>query len=49
MKRPLPAISRRVQAIAPSATKNMAIEAARIGGCVSLGQGVPSIATPPAV
>ena len=49
MKRPLPAISRRVQAIAPSATKNMAIEAARIGGCVSLGQGVPSFATPPAV
>ncbi len=44
-----PAISRRVRAIAPSATKNMAIEAARIGGCVSLGQGVPSFATPPAV
>lgn len=43
------AISRRVRAIAPSATKNMAIEAARIGGCVSLGQGVPSFATPPAV
>ena len=44
-----PVISRRVRAIAPSATKNMAIEAARIGGCVSLGQGVPSFATPQAV
>ncbi len=42
-------ISRRVRTIAPSATKNMAIEAARLGGCVSLGQGVPSFATPPAV
>ncbi len=42
-------VSRRVQAIAPSATKNMAIEAARIGACVSLGQGVPSFATPPPV
>ncbi|MDO5675175.1 MAG: pyridoxal phosphate-dependent aminotransferase [bacterium] len=43
------AASRRVRAIAPSATKNMAIEAARIGGCVSLGQGVPSFATPQTV
>ncbi|BBO83957.1 aminotransferase [Desulfosarcina ovata subsp. sediminis] len=39
--------SRRVRAISPSATKQMAIIAARIGGCVSLGQGVPSFITPP--
>lgn len=38
--------SRRVRAIAASATKVMAQEAARLGGCVSLGQGVPSFATP---
>ena len=41
-----PSPSRRVQNISPSATKEMAIIAARIGGCVSLGQGVPSFATP---
>lgn len=41
-----PSPSRRVQAISPSATKKMAILAARIGGCVSLGQGVPSFVTP---
>lgn len=46
--RPL-TISRRVRAIAPSATKNMAILAAGLGDCVSLGQGVPSFPTPPAV
>ena len=49
-KSPLPSTpflhSRRVQAISPSATKEMAIIAARIGGCVSLGQGVPSFVTP---
>jgi aminotransferase len=39
-------ISRRVRNISPSATKEMAVVAARIGGCVSLGQGVPSFATP---
>ncbi|MGB3221847.1 MAG: pyridoxal phosphate-dependent aminotransferase [Desulforhopalus sp.] len=39
--------SKRVRSISPSATKEMAIIAARIGGCVSLGQGVPSFATPP--
>jgi len=39
-------VSQRVQNIATSATKEMAIIAARIGGCVSLGQGVPSFATP---
>ena len=43
---PHPPTSRRVRAIAASATKLMAQEAARIGGCVSLGQGVPSFATP---
>ena len=48
MNRTLP-VSRRVRAITASATKLMAQEAARIGGCVSLGPGVPSFATPPAV
>lgn len=40
-------ISRRVDSISTSATKEMAIIAAKIEGCVSLGQGVPSFATPP--
>ena len=40
-------LSRRVRNISPSATKEMANIAAGIGGCVSLGQGVPSFATPP--
>ena len=40
-------ISKRVRSISPSATKEMALSAAGIGGCVSLGQGVPSFATPP--
>ncbi|RPH42913.1 MAG: pyridoxal phosphate-dependent aminotransferase [Desulfobulbaceae bacterium] len=40
-------ISKRVRSISPSATKEMAIIAASLGGCVSLGQGVPSFATPP--
>lgn len=39
-------ISKRVRSISPSATKEMAIIAASLGGCVSLGQGVPSFATP---
>lgn len=39
-------ISRRVSSISTSATKEMAIIAAKIGGCVSLGQGVPSFSTP---
>ncbi|WP_457576018.1 pyridoxal phosphate-dependent aminotransferase [Desulfomarina sp.] len=39
-------VSRRVRAISPSATKEMADLAAGTGGCVSLGQGVPSFATP---
>ncbi len=39
-------MSHRVRSISPSATKEMAIIAARISGCVSLGQGVPSFATP---
>jgi aminotransferase len=42
-------VSRRVGTISISATKAMALQAARIGGCVSLGQGVPSFATPPEV
>ena len=42
-------VSRRVRAITASATKLMAQEAARMRVCVSLGQGVPSFATPPAV
>ena len=49
MNSPSTPISRRVTAIAPSATKNMAMAAAQIGDCVSLGQGVPSFATPPAI
>ena len=40
-------ISRRVQNIRISATKLMPMLAAKVGGCVSLGQGVPSFATPP--
>jgi len=39
--------SRRVRNISPSATKEMAMLAAKIEGCVSLGQGIPSFATPP--
>lgn len=41
--------SRRVNRVEVSATKLMPIVAARVGGCVSLGQGVPSFATPPHV
>lgn len=40
-------VSQRVRNIAPSATKEMALIAADINGCVSLGQGIPSFATPP--
>jgi len=40
-------VSRRVRNIAPSATKEMALIAANLDDCVSLGQGVPSFATPP--
>lgn len=36
----------RVQNITLSATKQMPIIAAQVGGCVSLGQGVPSFGTP---
>lgn len=42
-------LSRRVQQIKISATKEMPMIAANVGGCVSLGQGVPSFATPPHV
>ena len=41
-----PRFSNRVSKIAVSATKAMAEKAARLGNCVSLGQGVPSFATP---
>ena len=43
---PAPKISRRVARIEISATKEMPVLASRIGGCVSLGQGVPSFAAP---
>lgn len=39
-------ISTRVQQIKISATKLMPMLAAKVGGCVSLGQGVPSFPTP---
>lgn len=39
-------ISRRVREISISAIKEMPLLASRIGGCVSLGQGIPSFATP---
>ena len=39
-------VSARVNKITVSATKEMPVFAARIGGCVSLGQGVPSFPTP---
>ncbi len=39
-------ISRRVSLIEISATKEMPILACKVGGCVSLGQGVPSFRTP---
>ncbi len=42
-------LSRRVRQIKISATKEMPMLAARVGGCVSLGQGIPSFMTPPHV
>ncbi|MCE5334842.1 MAG: pyridoxal phosphate-dependent aminotransferase [Desulfobacteraceae bacterium] len=39
-------ISRRVNQITISAIKEMPLLASRIGGCVSLGQGIPSFPTP---
>jgi aminotransferase len=44
-----PRVSRRVRRIPVSATKAMPVLADKIGGCVSLGQGVPSFPTPPYV
>lgn len=41
-----PTFSRRAEHITLSATKQMPILAAAVGGCVSLGQGVPSFSTP---
>ena len=40
-------ISRRVSGIKISAIKEMPLIASQVEGCVSLGQGVPSFATPP--
>lgn len=40
-------ISRRVAQITISAIKEMPLIASKLGGCVSLGQGIPSFATPP--
>jgi aspartate/methionine/tyrosine aminotransferase len=42
-------LSRRVRQIKISATKEMPMIAAQVGGCVSLGQGIPSFMTPPHV
>ncbi|MBU1228896.1 MAG: pyridoxal phosphate-dependent aminotransferase [Proteobacteria bacterium] len=42
-------LSRRVRQIKISATKEMPMLAAQVGGCVSLGQGIPSFMTPPHV
>jgi aminotransferase len=42
-------LSKRVGRIKISATKEMPMIAAAVGGCVSLGQGIPSFATPPHV
>ncbi len=39
-------LSRRVRQIKISATKEMPMIAAQVGGCVSLGQGIPSFKTP---
>lgn len=39
-------IARRVAQISVSAIKQMPVLAARVGGCVSLGQGIPSLNTP---
>jgi aminotransferase len=40
-------ISRRVARITISAIKEMPLIAGKVGGCVSLGQGIPSFPTPP--
>ena len=47
--KPTQRFARRVDRIVLSATKQMPILAAKAGGCVSLGQGVPSFGTPPHV
>ncbi len=39
-------ISRRVAQITISAIKEMPLIASKVGGCVSLGQGIPSFPTP---
>jgi len=40
-------VSQRVKQISISAIKEMPLIASKIGGCVSLGQGIPSFPTPP--
>lgn len=45
----MPATTHRVSRIKISATKQMPMIAAKVGGCVSLGQGVPSFSPPPHV
>lgn len=40
-------VSQRVKQISISAIKEMPLLASKIGGCVSLGQGIPSFPTPP--
>jgi aminotransferase len=40
-------ISQRVRQISISAIKEMPLLASKVGGCVSLGQGIPSFPTPP--
>ncbi len=42
-------ISKRVAAITVSAIKQMPVLASKVAGAVSLGQGIPSFATPPFV
>jgi aminotransferase len=40
-------IARRVAQITVSAIKQMPVLASKVGGCISLGQGIPSFGTPP--
>ena len=42
----LTGIARRVAQISVSAIKQMPVLASKVGGCISLGQGIPSFATP---
>ncbi len=40
-------IAKRVAQITVSAIKQMPVLASKVEGCISLGQGIPSFATPP--